>query len=391
MPSSSSFLFDTFSRLNVNFVKGAGSWLYTEDDEAYLDFTSGISVNAFGHNHPKLNEALKKQSEKIWHLSNLFPIKGQEQLAKRLCQNSSAEKVFFVNSGAEAIETAIKTARRYYHGLKKSQKYEIITFDGAFHGRTFAALAATGQKKYLEGFEPKMPGFRQVPFGDIEAVKKNITENTAAILIEPIQAEAGVRLAKINFMQNLKKLCEEKDVLFIVDEIQTGIGRSGKFFAYEWSNIQPDIICIAKAIGGGFPLGACLATKKVAQFMNVGSHGSTFGGNPLAMAVGEAVLDLVFEDGLFEHVNNLSQTFKKELSSIIDTHKTILKSYQGHGLLIGIECHILNSNLINECLKQKLLIATAGKNMIRFLPPLNLSIDELREGMKRFKKALSSF
>ena len=381
-------LYDTFARIGLRFTRGNGAWLISDNGERYLDFTSGIAVNALGHNHPKLVKAVEEQANKLWHVSNLFQSPEQEKVAERLCANSFANKVFFCNSGAEAIECAIKTARRYQYVSGHPERYEIITFEGAFHGRTLATLAAGGQQKYLEGFGPKAQGFVQVPFDDEKALRAAIGEKTAALLIEPIQGESGLRPVPTEFMQLLRRICDENGLLFIVDEVQTGMGRTGKLFAYQWSNIEPDIMALAKGLGGGFPIGACLATKEAAKGMTPGTHGSTFGGNLLAMAAANAVLDVMLADGFLDHVNAMANLFKQGLASIIDRFPDVVQSIRGIGLLTGLKCVVPNVELIAAMRDEKLLTVGAGNNVIRLLPPLIVTEDEIRDGLHRIEKAV---
>ncbi|WP_303853294.1 aspartate aminotransferase family protein [Bartonella apis] len=381
-------LYDTFARIGLRFTRGNGAWLISDNGERYLDFTSGIAVNALGHNHPKLVKAVEEQASKLWHVSNLFQSPEQEKVAERLCANSFADKVFFCNSGAEAIECAIKTARRYQYVSGHPERYEIITFEGAFHGRTLATLAAGGQQKYLEGFGPKAQGFVQVPFDDEKALRAAIGEKTAALLIEPIQGESGLRPVPTEFMQLLRRICDENGLLFIVDEVQTGMGRTGKLFAYQWSNIEPDIMALAKGLGGGFPIGACLATKEAAKGMTPGTHGSTFGGNLLAMAAANAVLDVMLSDGFLDHVNAMANLFKQGLASIIDRFPDVVQSIRGIGLLTGVKCVVPNIELIAAMRDEKLLTVGAGNNVIRLLPPLIVTEDEIRDGLHRIEKAV---
>lgn len=381
-------LYDTFARIGLRFTRGNGAWLISDNGERYLDFTSGIAVNALGHNHPKLVKAVEEQANKLWHVSNLFQSPEQEKVAERLCANSFADKVFFCNSGAEAIECAIKTARRCQYVSGHPERYEIITFEGAFHGRTLATLAAGGQQKYLEGFGPKAQGFVQVPFDDEKALRAAIGKKTAALLIEPIQGESGLRPVPTEFMQLLRRICDENGLLFIVDEVQTGMGRTGKLFAYQWSNIEPDIMALAKGLGGGFPIGACLATKEAAKGMTPGTHGSTFGGNLLAMAAANAVLDVMLSDGFLDHVNAMANLFKQGLASIIDRFPDVVQSIRGIGLLTGVKCVVPNIELIAAMRDEKLLTVGAGNNVIRLLPPLIVTEDEIRDGLHRIEKAV---
>jgi acetylornithine/N-succinyldiaminopimelate aminotransferase len=359
----------------------------TREGERYLDFGAGVAVNSLGHAHPHLVEALSEQARKLWHTSNLYRIPAGERLAERLTERTFAEKVFFCNSGAEAVEASIKMARRYHHGKGRPERFRIITFEGAFHGRTLATIAAGGQPKYLEGFGPKVEGFDQVPFDDDKALQAAIGPETAAILIEPIQGEGGVRLVGNQRLRALRELCDERGLLLLLDEVQTGIGRTGKLFAHEWSGIAPDIMAIAKGIGGGFPMGACLATAEAASGMSVGVHGTTFGGNPLAMAVGNAVLDVVLEPGFLEHVERVSLLLKQRLAELKDRHPAIIAEIRGHGLLLGLRLNVPNTEFVNAALAQKLLTIGAGDNVVRLLPPLIVSDAEIGEALERLDRA----
>lgn len=382
-------LFDTFARVDLRFERGNGSWLTTDKGERYLDFTSGIAVNTLGHAHPHLVAALKEQADRLWHVSNLFENPLQIKLAARLCAASFADKVFFANSGAEAMECAIKTARRYHYANGNGERWRIITFEGAFHGRTLATLAAGGQEKYLEGFGPKAPGFDQVPFGDMAALRTAVSRESAAIMIEPVQGEGGLRPVPPETLRFLRRLCDEEGLLLIFDEVQCGIGRTGKLFAYEWSDVTPDIMGIAKGIGGGFPLGACLATAEAARGMTAGSHGTTFGGNPLAMAVGGAVLDLVLEPGFLDHVNTMANVLKQGLNAIAGQYPHIASSAEGLGLLAGFQCVVPNTEVISALLDEKILTVAASRNVVRTLPPLNITQDDMREGLCRIEKGIA--
>lgn len=380
-------LYDTYSRAPLRFERGEGVWLITEDGERYLDFGGGVAVSSLGHGHPHLVEALKEQADKVWHLSNLYEVPGQEKLAARLTAATFADKVFFTNSGAEALECAIKTARRYQYSKGHPEKFHIITFEGAFHGRTLATIAAGGQEKYLEGFGPKAPGFDQVPFGDIDAVRAAVTDATAAILIEPVQGEGGIRPATMEFMRALRTLCDERGLLLVLDEVQTGVGRTGKLFAYEWSGVTPDIMAVAKGIGGGFPLGACLATAEAASGMKAGTHGSTYGGNPLAMAVGNAVLDVILSDGFLEHVRDVGLVFRQALASLKDRYPDVIEDVRGEGLMLGIKAAVPSADLLQAIRAEHLLAVPAGDNVLRLLPPLTTTADEAREGLSRIERA----
>jgi acetylornithine/N-succinyldiaminopimelate aminotransferase len=380
-------LYDTYMRAPLRFERGEGVWLITESGERYLDFGAGVAVSSLGHGHPHLVETLKTQAEKVWHLSNLYEVPGQEVLARRLTEATFADKVFFTNSGAEALECAIKTARRYQYSKGHPEKFHIITFEGAFHGRTLATIAAGGQEKYLEGFGPKAPGFDQVPFGDVEAVRAAITDATAAILIEPVQGEGGVRPVTPEFMRALRQLCDENGLLLILDEVQTGVGRTGKFFAYEWTGVSPDIMAVAKGIGGGFPMGACLATADAASGMVAGTHGTTYGGNPLAMAVGNAVLDVILSEGFLQHVRDVALVFRQGLASLRDRYPDIIEDVRGEGLLLGMKAVGPSAELLQAIRAEHLLGVPAGDNVIRMLPPLIVTAEEAREGLNRIERA----
>ncbi|HWT61579.1 MAG TPA: aspartate aminotransferase family protein [Ochrobactrum sp.] len=381
-------LYDTYNRAALRFERGEGIWLITEGGDRYLDFAAGIAVNSLGHSHPHLVNTLKDQADKLWHLSNLYDVPGQEKLGRRLVEATFADKVFFTNSGAEALECAIKTARRYHYVNGNPERFRIITFEGAFHGRTLATIAAGGQAKYLEGFGPKVDGFDQVPFGDEAALRAAITSETAAILLEPVQGEGGLRGFPEEFMRLLRQICDDKGLLLILDEVQTGVGRTGKLFAHEWSGITPDIMAVAKGIGGGFPMGACLATAEAAKGMTAGVHGTTYGGNPLAMAVGNAVLDVVLADGFLENVQETALTMKQGLASIIDRFPSVVSEVRGRGLLMGIKCVVPNVTLIQALRDEHFLSVGAGDNVIRLLPPLVTTPEEAREALKRIEMAV---
>jgi acetylornithine/N-succinyldiaminopimelate aminotransferase len=387
---SGSALYDTFARAPLAFERGEGCWLVTEDGQRYLDFAGGIAVNSLGHGHPKLVAALTDQAGKLWHTSNLYEIPGQTRLGERLVASTFADKVFFTNSGAEALECAIKTARRYQYVNGRPEKFRTITFEGAFHGRTLATIAAGGQQKYLEGFGPKVEGFDQVPFGDIAALEKAIVPETAAILIEPLQGEGGIREVPVAFMKRLRELCDQHDLLLIFDEVQSGVGRTGKFFAHEWAGVTPDIMAIAKGIGGGFPVGACLATEQAAVGMTAGVHGTTFGGNPLAMAVGNAVLDVVLEEGFLDEVKRKALLMKQGLASVADEFPDVIEGARGSGLMLGLKCKMPNAKVNAALRDQKLLAVPAGDNVIRLLPPLTVSDDEIRDALERIRSAAGS-
>lgn len=383
-------LYDTYNRTPLRFTHGKGAWLTTETGERYLDFAAGVAVNSLGHAHPHLIAALTAQAEKVWHLSNLYEVPGQEALARRLTDATGMDKVFFGNSGAEALECAIKTARRYHFSKGNPERFHIITFDGAFHGRTIATVAAGGNEKYIEGFGPKAPGFDPVPFGDLEAVKAAIGPQTAAILVEPVQGEGGIRPATTEFLQGLRALCDEHGLLLVLDEVQCGVGRTGKLFAYEWAGIVPDIIAVAKGIGGGFPLGACLATADAASGMVAGTHGSTYGGNPLGMAVGQAVMDVVLADGFLEHVRDMALLFRQGLASLVDRYPDVIAEFRGQGLMLGIKPVGPSSEMLVAMRAEHLLGVPAGENVIRLLPPLTITAEDVREGIERIERAALS-
>ena len=379
-------LYDTYNRAALRFERGEGVWLITENGERYLDFAAGIAVNSLGHSHPHLVKTLQDQAAKLWHLSNVYEVPGQERLGQRLVDNTFADKVFFTNSGAEALECAIKTARRYQFTNGQPERYRIVTFEGAFHGRTLATIAAGGQAKYLEGFGPKVDGFDQVPFGDEAALRAAITPETAAILLEPVQGEGGLRSFPTEFLRLIRQICDENGLLLILDEVQTGVGRTGKFYAYEWAGIEPDLLATAKGIGGGFPMGACLATAEAAKGMVIGVHGTTYGGNPLAMAVGEAVLDVMLADGFFDHVNEMASQFRQGMASIIDRYPDVFTEVRGKGLMIGLKCAVPNTDVITGLRAEKMLSVGAGDNVVRLLPPLTVTADDMREALNRIEK-----
>lgn len=382
-----SHLLPTYARVDLAFERGEGLWLSTTSGERYLDFAGGVAVNVLGHAHPTLVAALSAQAAKLWHVSNLYRIPEAEQLADRLCAKTFADLVFFCNSGAEAMEGAIKIARKFHAADGHPERYRIITFEGAFHGRTLATLAAGGQKKYLEGFGPPVEGFDQVPFGDLDAVKRAITPETAAILIEPIQGEGGVRVASGEFLRSLREICSAKALLLVMDEVQTGIGRTGTFFAHERAGITPDVMGIAKGLGGGFPVGAVLATAEAGKGMTAGTHGSTFGGNPLAMAVGNAVLDVVLAPGFLDEVQRKALLFKQRLAEIKDRHPSVIREIRGEGLLIGLAAAVPNDKLVAALREEKMLAVGAGDNVVRLLPPLIINEAEIAAAMDRLDRA----
>ena len=380
----------TYARLNLVFERGEGSWLITENNERYLDFGSGVAVNALGHAHPHLIEALKSQADKLWHTSNLYRVGEQERLAERLCAATFADKVFFCNSGAEACEGVIKAARRYHYVKGNPERWRIITFEGAFHGRTLATLSAAGNPKHLEGFGEAADGFDHLPFADHDAIEAAITPRTAAIMIEPVQGEGGVRVVPPQCLQGLRELCDKYEILLILDEVQTGVGRTGTLFAYEQAGITPDLMAVAKGIGGGFPLGAILSTEDAASGLQPGTHGSTFGGNPLATAVGNAVLDIVLEPGFLEDVSRKSGLLRQRLAEIEDQFADLVAEVRVAGLLCGLKLHnrIASSDLVAASANEHLLTVGAGDNVVRILPPLNVSEDEISDGIARLHQAL---
>ena len=380
-------LLPTFARIDLSFERGEGPWLITPQGDRYLDFAAGIAVNSIGHAHPHLVEALKTQGEKLWHTSNLYHIPEGEKLAQRLTDNTFADTVFFTNSGAEAMECAIKMARKYHSANGHPERYRIITFEGAFHGRTLATIAAGGQAKYLEGFGPKVEGFDQVPFGDHAAIEAMIGPETAAILVEPVQGEGGVRPVPPQCLRGLRALCDSHGLLLIFDEVQAGVGRTGAFFAHQKSGVAPDIMAVAKGIGGGFPLGACLATTEAGKGMTAGVHGTTYGGNPLAMAVGNAVLDVVLAPGFLDHVDKMGLLLKQSLASVVDRHPTIIESVRGEGLMIGLKARINNGELGAAMRDQHLLSVGAGDNVVRLLPPLIIDESHVASAIDRLEKA----
>ncbi|MCC6889493.1 MAG: aspartate aminotransferase family protein [Hyphomicrobiales bacterium] len=382
-----SHLLPTYARADLAFERGEGAWLIASDGERYLDFNSGVAVNALGHAHPYLVEAISQQVRKLTHISNLYRIPEGERLASRLCAASFADFVFFTNSGAEAVECAFKIARKFHSERGAPERYRVITFEGAFHGRTLATIAAGGQKKYLEGFGPVVDGFDQVAFADLEAVRATIGPATAAILIEPIQGEGGVRVVAPEFLRALRQLCEQHGLLLIFDEVQTGMGRTGDLFAYQRSGVAPDIMALAKGLGSGFPMGACLSTVAAAKGMTVGSHGSTFGGNPLAMAVGNAVLDVMLADGFLDRVKRLALILKQKLAGICDRFPSVVAEVRGEGLLLGLRAVVPNGDVVEALRAQKLIALSAGDNIVRLLPPLIVTEEEIGLAVERIERA----
>ena len=388
--SATSHLLPVFARVDLAFERGEGCWLYATNGERYLDFTSGVAVNALGHAHPHLVKALQEQATKLWHMSNLFKSPDGERLAARLCEQSFADYVFFCNSGAEAMEGVIKLVRHYQFSKGHPERYRIITFEGAFHGRTLATLAATGTAKYLEGFGPPVDGFDQLPHGDLEAVKKAIGPHTAGILIELVQGEGGVRSAAPAFIRELRALCDERGLLLAFDEVQTGMGRTGELFAYKRLGVTPDVMSLAKALGGGFPIGAVLASAEAASGMAPGSHGSTFGGNPLAVAAANAVLDVMLKPGFFDHVQKMSLLLKQKLASAVDRYPSILAEVRGEGPLIGVKAVVPSADLVAALRDERLLTVGAGDNVVRFLAPLIVSEAEIEHSVQSLERACTA-
>ena len=384
---SKSALLPTYARSELVFERGQGAYLFTASGDRFLDFASGVAVTALGHAHPHLVNALAEQSKKLWHVSNLHRIPGQERLAARLCQETFADYVFFANSGAEAVEGAMKVARRYHFAQGAPERYRFVTFEGAFHGRTLATISAGGQAKHLEGFGPPVEGFDHVPAGDIDAVEATIGDTTAGIMIEPIMGEGGMREVSWPFLRDLRALCDEKGILLVLDEVQSGIGRTGRLFAHEWAGITPDVMASAKGLGGGFPVGAVLATEEVGAAMTPGSHGSTFGGNPLAMAVGNAVLDVVLAPGFLDHVAAMGLRLKQRLAGLKDEHGGIIEEIRGQGLMLGLKCKVPNQALLRALAAERMLTVQAGDNVVRLLPPLIVGEAEIDEACAKIEAA----
>jgi len=382
-----SALLPTYARSELSFARGEGAYLFTASGERYLDFASGVAVTALGHAHPHLVKALTEQANKLWHVSNLHRIPEQERLAERLCNATFANYVFFANSGAEAVECAVKAARRYHFKNGAPERYRLITFEGAFHGRTLATIAAGGQAKHLEGFGPPVDGFDQVAVGDIDAVDAAISDATAGILIEPIMGEGGMREVSWRFLQDLRALADEKGILLLLDEVQSGMGRTGRLFAHEWAGITPDVMATAKGLGGGFPVGAVLATEEIGSAMTPGSHGSTFGGNPLAMAVGNAVLDVVLAPGFLDHVASMGLRLKRRLAGLKDEHGGIIEEIRGQGLMLGLKCKVPNQALLQSLAAERMLTVQAGDNVVRLLPPLIVGEAEIDEACAKIEAA----
>ena len=371
----------TYGRWDVAVERGEGLYLYSTDGRTFLDFTSGIAVTALGHCHPRLIEAVTAQTQKLWHSSNLFQIPGQQRLAERLTANSFADTVFFNNSGAEAVELSIKVVRKYQSETGHPERYRVIGCHGSFHGRSFATLAAAGAEGYLKGFGPAMDGFDHVAFNNLNEMRAAVNDQTAAILVEPVQGEGGVRAPSADYLRGLRDICDEFGLLLVYDEVQSGMGRTGKLFAHEWAGVPPDVMAVAKALGNGFPIGACLATEKAAVGMVAGSHGSTFGGNPMAVACGNAVLDVMLEPGFFERAQRMGQLLWSRLDRLVTAYPKLFAELRGSGLLLGIRCHIPAGDFVAKLRAEGLLCLTAGDNVLRILPPLIVGEREIDEAL----------
>lgn len=379
----------TYGQPNLTIERGEGVYLYASDGKKFLDFGAGIAVTSLGHCHPYLVEVLTEQAKKLWHCSNLYSIPEQVRLAERLVQNSFADSVFFNNSGSEAVETSIKVARKFHSVNGRPERYRIITCEGAFHGRTLATIAAGNQEKYLDGFGPVIEGFDQVPFNDIDAMRSAISPETAAILVEPVQGEGGIRPMSLSYLRDLKALATESDILFVVDEVQCGMGRTGKLFAHEWAGIEPDILATAKGLGSGFPVGACLTKDAPARAMTVGTHGSTFGGNPLAMTVCNAVLDVMLANDFLDNVDRISRLFWLKLEKLCKKFPTVFEDVSGAGLMVGLKCVPKNTVVVERCAMAGLLAVAAGSNVVRFVPPLIIEDEHIDEALKILESVAS--
>ena len=380
----------TYTRAPLSFVRGEGSWLVTGDGSRYLDLGAGIAVNALGHAHPALVAALGAQAAQLWHVSNLYSIPQQEKLAALLVDHTFADTVFFTNSGTEAAELAIKMARKYWYDQGQPDRIEIVTFEGAFHGRSTGAIAAAGSEKMTKGFGPLMPGFRVLPFGDHDALRAAVTSRTAAVMLEPIQGEGGIRVLPDACLKGLRDLCDATGALMILDEVQCGMGRTGKLFAHEWAGITPDIMMVAKGIGGGFPLGAVLATERAASGMVAGTHGSTYGGNPLGCAVGAAVVDIIADDAFLADVSRKGALMRQKLEGLVAAHPAVFEGVRGQGLMLGLKCRIAPADVVKAGYAQHLLTVPAADNVLRLLPALNIPDRDLAEAVARLDRAASS-
>ncbi|VAW05418.1 Acetylornithine aminotransferase [hydrothermal vent metagenome] len=380
----------TYNRAPLTFVKGEGSWLIEEDGRRFLDLGAGIGVNALGHVHPALVTALKQQAENLWHTSNLYEIPQQQALADKLVDATFADTVFFTNSGTEACELAVKMCRKHFHEAGAPERGEIITFEGSFHGRSAAGISAAGSEKMTKGFGPLLPGFKHLPWDDLEALEAAIDERTAAIMLEPVQGEGGIRPLPDESLKAIRALCDAHDLLLILDEVQCGMGRTGRLFAHEWAGITPDIMMVAKGIGGGFPLGAVLATESAASGMTAGTHGSTYGGNPLACAVGRAVMDIVATEGFLADVSARAGLLRQKLEGLVASHPEVFEGVRGSGLMLGLKCKALNMDVVNAGYQAGVITVPAADNVIRLLPPLNISEDEIAQALARLEKAADS-
>ncbi len=379
----------TYGRFDLEFERGSGPWLHATDGERYLDFGCGIAVTNLGHAHPHLVAAITRQAGELWHTSNLYRIANQERLARRLVEATFASSVFFANSGAEAIECALKMARRFHHADGRPERYRTITFSGAFHGRTLATISAGGQAKHLEGFGPPVDGFDQVPLHNTNALRDAIGPETAAILIEPVQGEGGITPVSREFLAAIRRAADEFGLLVIYDEVQCGMGRTARLFAHEWAGIAPDIMAVAKALGGGLPIGACLATEEAASALVAGSHGSTFGGNPLATAAGNAVLDIMLEDGFFEGVRATADRLRRELEDVVARHPSVFEHVRGLGLMLGIRCAVPAGDVVAAMIRRRVLTVPCGDNMVRFLPPLVIGDEDIAVALEALDSAAS--
>ncbi|MCF1707376.1 aspartate aminotransferase family protein [Tabrizicola sp. J26] len=377
----------TYNRAPLAFVRGEGSWLVAEDGSRYLDLGAGIAVNALGHAHPKLVKTIADQAAKLWHVSNLYRIPEQERLADLLVANTFADTVFFTNSGTETMELAVKMARKYWYEKGQKDRTDILAFDGAFHGRSSAAIAAAGSEKMTKGFGPLLPGFRQLPFGDLAAVKAALNDRVAAIIVEPIQGEGGIRVLSDTFLKELRAVCNASGTLLILDEVQCGMGRTGKLFAHEWAGIEPDIMMVAKGIGGGFPLGAVLATEEAASGMVAGTHGSTYGGNPLGCAVGAAVVEEIADPAFLDEVSRKGALFRQRLEGLVAAHPDLFEAVRGQGLILGLKCKVPNTDIVKAAYGEHLLTVPAADNVIRILPALNIPDADIAEAVQRLDRA----
>ena len=387
---SISAVMPTYARTDVVFDHGQGAMLYTADGRSFLDFGAGVAVNALGHAHPHLVQALKAQVEKVWHTSNLYRVAGQEKAAQRLIAHSFADTVFFCNSGAEAVECSLKIARRYHQAQGAKDKYRVITARGAFHGRTLATISAGGQEKHVDGFAPNVEGFDHVAFGNLNEARAAITPQTAAVIVEPIQGEGGIVTSSPEYLKGLRAMADEFGLLLIFDEVQTGFGRTGKLFAHEWAGVTPDVMALAKGLGGGFPVGACLASERAAKYMTAGTHGSTFGGNPLAMAAANAVLDVMLEPGFMEHVQKVSAYLWGKLTPLVAKHSTVFETVRGKGLMIGLKCRVPNGEVVARFMNEGLLSVGAGDNVVRLVPPLIITEAEVDAAIGMIDRAATS-